>query len=178
MWKQRALREGCVEVLAIRRWSAAGSHRRGVLRRTGRRGRRTGTRDTGSRRWQVSRRARIGQAHGVCRPCVPGKWCTSGRRAGQYAKWDASFLAGVRFYHIGIARTISRAICGCCFAVHTFRGGHFNLTCCLTVESYPSRIDTGFARCYSLPSEPPVRSRIRPWLEVTVWKTLFLISSN
>ena len=46
------------------------------------------------------------------------------------------------------------------------RDGRFNL------------IDTGFARCYSLPSESPVRSRIRPWLEVTVWKTLFLISSS
>ena len=122
MWKQRALGEGCVEGAAVRSWSAGGSHRRGALRRTGRRGRRTGTRDTGSRRWRVSRRARIGRAHGVCTPCAPGKWCTSGRRAGQYAKWDASFLAGVRFYHIGNVRdNIARAICVCCFAVHTPR---------------------------------------------------------
>ena len=46
------------------------------------------------------------------------------------------------------------------------RDGPFNL------------IDSGFARCYSLSTESPVRARIRPWLEVTVWKTLFLISSN
>ena len=109
-----------MEAVAVRSWSAAGSHRRGVLRRTGRRGRRTGTRDTGLRRWQVSRRVRIGQAHATCKPCAPGKWCTSGRRADQHAKWDASFLAGVRFYHIGLARTISRTISGC-FAAHTSR---------------------------------------------------------
>ena len=102
MWKQRALREGCVEVLAIRRWSAAGSHRRDARRRTGRRGRRTGTRDTGLRRWRVSRRVQIAQAHGACKPCAPGRWCMSGRRAGQYAEWVAwlGYVAGVVAYRI------------------------------------------------------------------------------
>jgi hypothetical protein len=88
--------------------------------------------------------------------------CRSTRKMGRIVPRWCSILS---YRHC--VRTISRLqFAFVASPPHVPRAGLFNF------------IDTGFARCYSLPTESPVRSRIRPCLEVTVWKTLFRNSSS
>lgn len=75
------------------------SHRRGAARRTDRQGHTRGTRDTGLRRSRADPRVRIGRLRGVCRRFGPGTGRTSRRCVCRHEGWDASFLAGQRFYH-------------------------------------------------------------------------------